>query len=466
MARFLLASVPLIGHFNPGIPIARELVMRGHEVGWYTGKYFQNDVEALGGHFFPRKVARDFDPIYIDEEFPQRKRLYGLASLKFDVKHLFLDSIPGHCADLTEILDQFPADVVVSDSAFFGIETLHRGSQYGWAAYGISCLHNHSADVPPFGPGIQPGRSAVARARNRILNYLAEHVVGRDVVKYYNEIRSELGLEPSPHYLANLIIESADLYIQPSIPAFEYPRNDLPLTVHFVGAFLPKTSRSFLFPPWWEELQSARSIVYVTQGTMSTNHLDLLVPTLQALAQEDCLVVATTGGKSIESIGVNPIPSNVRLAPFIPHHYILPLIDVMVTNGGYGGVQQALAYGVPLVVAGKTEEKPEVCARVRWSGAGIDLRAHKPAPAKIRFAVRKVLETPSFRRNAERLQADYLQYDSPKIAADLLEQLAYAKQPILRSKSPLVTNPRISSELGELCREAMYSYPSTSAEIE
>jgi UDP:flavonoid glycosyltransferase YjiC (YdhE family) len=30
----------------------------------------------------------------------------------------------------------------------------------------------------------------------------------------------------------------------------------------------------------------------------------------------------------------------------------------MVTNGGYGGVQAALANGVPLVVAGATEEKP------------------------------------------------------------------------------------------------------------
>ena len=36
----------------------------------------------------------------------------------------------------------------------------------------------------------------------------------------------------------------------------------------------------------------------------------------------------------------------------------------MVTNGGYGGVQLALAHGVPLVVAGNTEEKGEIAARV------------------------------------------------------------------------------------------------------
>jgi UDP:flavonoid glycosyltransferase YjiC (YdhE family) len=36
----------------------------------------------------------------------------------------------------------------------------------------------------------------------------------------------------------------------------------------------------------------------------------------------------------------------------------------MVTNGGYGGVQMALAHAVPLVVAGAKEDKPEVAGRV------------------------------------------------------------------------------------------------------
>ena len=50
----------------------------------------------------------------------------------------------------------------------------------------------------------------------------------------------------------------------------------------------------------------------------------------------------------------------------------------MVTNGGYGAVQRAVSTGVPLVVAGNTEDKPEVAARVAWSGAGINLRTGTP----------------------------------------------------------------------------------------
>jgi UDP:flavonoid glycosyltransferase YjiC (YdhE family) len=78
----------------------------------------------------------------------------------------------------------------------------------------------------------------------------------------------------------------------------------------------------------------------------------------------------------------------------------------MVTNGGYGGVQQALANGVPLVVAGDSEDKPEVAARVQWSGAGVNLHTGRPSVAMVARAVRRVLTKPSYRERARALQAE------------------------------------------------------------
>ena len=101
--------------------------------------------------------------------------------------------------------------------------------------------------------------------------------------------------------------------------------------------------------------------------------------TTRALARDDVLVVATTGGPDPEPLR-RGLPANVRLERFVPHDLLLPHVDVMVTNGGYGGVQQALANGVPLVVAGDSEDKPEVAARVQWSGTGINLHTGRPSP--------------------------------------------------------------------------------------
>ncbi len=102
-------------------------------------------------------------------------------------------------------------------------------------------------------------------------------------------------------------------------------------------------------------------------------------------------------------------------------------MDVMVTNGGYGGVHQALACGVPLVVAGVSEDKPEVAARVRWSGAGIDLRTSRPTADQVANAVRTVLTDPRYKESARRLQAEIATYDAMQIIHDRLEALAQAR---------------------------------------
>jgi UDP:flavonoid glycosyltransferase YjiC (YdhE family) len=177
-------------------------------------------------------------------------------------------------------------------------------------------------------------------------------------------------------------------------------------------------------------------VVHVTQGTITTDPSQLLVPTLQALAGQEVLVVATTGGQPADTIPLTPLPANVRLAPFIPYFHLLPQVDVMVTNGGYGGVQAALANGIPLVAAGRTEEKPEICARVAWAGVGINLKTNRPTPDRIREAVRAVLADPRYRHNAQRLAADIARHDAPAEAAALLERLAATKQPVTTAPMP------------------------------
>jgi UDP:flavonoid glycosyltransferase YjiC (YdhE family) len=118
---------------------------------------------------------------------------------------------------------------------------------------------------------------------------------------------------------------------------------------------MPPMPEVFTLPSWWSELEEGRPVVHVTQGTVATDITELVLPTIQALADEDVLVVVTTP----ESDGLGALPSNVRLERMLPHSLLLPHVDAMVTNGGYNGVKVALAYGVPLVAAGSTEDKPE-----------------------------------------------------------------------------------------------------------
>ncbi|SDI96528.1 UDP-glucoronosyl and UDP-glucosyl transferase [Arthrobacter subterraneus] len=80
-----------------------------------------------------------------------------------------------------------------------------------------------------------------------------------------------------------------------------------------------------------------------------------------------------------------------------------------------------LRHGVPLVVAGQSEEKTEVCARVAWSGAGIDLRTNRAKPDDVAKAVRKVLADPSYGQHAQRIGRAIAESRGVDALVDLVE---------------------------------------------
>ena len=157
-------------------------------------------------------------------------------------------------------------------------------------------------------------------------------------------------------------------------------------------------------PDWWPELDGSRPVVHVTQGTLANvDFRQVIAPTLEALADEDVLVVVSTGGRPLDTLPA--LPENARAATYLPYDELLPRTDVYVTNGGYGGVQYALRYGVPIVATGGKEDKPEVGARVAWAGAGRRLRTERPTPRALRRNILAVLTQPRYRDASRRIAA-------------------------------------------------------------
>jgi UDP:flavonoid glycosyltransferase YjiC (YdhE family) len=197
----------------------------------------------------------------------------------------------------------------------------------------------------------------------------------------------------------------------------------MPSTVHFVGT-PPIISKQAPLPPWAHELDGSRKVVLVTQGTFANHNLGLVVaPTLSALANEpDVLVVATTGGRPVDAIP-GPIPGNARVSSYLPFEWLLPKVDVMVTNGGYGTVNQALSFGIPLVTAGLTEDKADVSARVAWSGVGINLATNEPTPPDLREAVRSVLDTPRYLARAAAMAEEFRGIDTRAAILRIIEHV-------------------------------------------
>ena len=93
------------------------------------------------------------------------------------------------------------------------------------------------------------------------------------------------------------------------------------------------------------------------------------------------------------------------------------------TNAGYGSVLQSLTAGVPIVAAGKTEDKAEVAARIGWSGVGIDLATSAPTQAGLRGAIERVLTEPGFRHRARALSAAIVGMDTRREIVGAIDAL-------------------------------------------
>lgn len=404
MTSYLICSTPVHGHVTPLLAVSRHLVQQGHRVRFLTGARYRDAVRATGAEYLPLPAEADYDDTDMDAAFPGRAGKSGVPGIRWDLSNIFLKPAPAQIGAVDEAVAAEPTDAILLESMFIGSMGLlarPRAERPAIVNLGIIPLGLGSVDTAPFGLGILPKPGRAGRIRNAMLRVITEKFIFGGLQKEASAMMLATTGRPLGVFFMSGASQ-ADAIVQFTVAGFEYPRRDLPETVHFVGPVSRTTPSAAPLPEWWGELDGSRPVVHVSQGTVANkDYEELIAPTMRALAGDDVLVLVSTGGRPVESLP-HPLPANVRAAEYLPYDALLPLTDVFVSNGGYGGVHYALEHGVPLVVAGTTEDKLEVTARVEWAGVGVNLRSHKPAPDAVAAAVRTVLADPGY---AERSQA-------------------------------------------------------------
>jgi MGT family glycosyltransferase len=435
--KVLIASTPATGHLNPLLAVARGLIDERHEVTFLTGSVLRPRVEEIGAGFRTLPADADLDVRNIDELVPELKTLEpGLQWLRVAVGRFFVDTLPAQHDGVQQALRDIQPDVVVGDDMFFGVLPMllgPRANRPPVVLCGTSILHCPRDDGAPIFLGLPPATTRADRDKYAVIAEEFDNVVNTPLTRRTNEFLAEMGCEPMSAPLYESVVALADAYLQLSVPSFEFPRK-LPPTVHFVGR-PPIIANQAPVPAWADDLDGKRKVVLVTQGTVANHDFGLLVaPTLEALANEpDVLVVVTTGGRPVDAIP-GTIPSNARVASYLPFEWILQKTDVFVTNGGYGSVNQAMSFGIPIVSAGLTEDKADVNARIAWSGVGINLATNQPDPRVLREAVRTVLEKPGYRTRAASMADEFAKRDTRSLIVRIINEAVTGKKAPARRK--------------------------------
>jgi MGT family glycosyltransferase len=432
--KVLFATVPADGHVAPLTGLAVYLQSIGCDVRWYTSTHYQQKIEKLGIPFYPLVKAFDLAAKNIHELFADRDNHKGIvAKLNYDIINAFVKRGPEYFEDIKAIYMDFPFDVMIADVANTAIPLVKEVMNVPVIAAGIIPLAESSADLPPVGLGMTPSNSAIGKLKEKALRFMADKFLFARSTRALKDMLAGYGIDCPDTNLFDVLVKKSSVVLQSGTPSFEYKRSDIGHNIHFVGPLLPYSDNKA--PEWYsEKLARYDKVILVTQGTVEKDVEKLIVPTLEAFKETNCLVIVTTGGSNTKELRDRFPYHNVIIEDFIPFDSIMPYVDVYVTNGGYGGVLLGIQNGLPMVVAGVHEGKSEICARVGYFRLGINLRTEKPSARQIRKSVEEVLSNDDYQHHTRRLAREFATYQPGPLSAHYIAQA-------LNKKKGLTTTP-------------------------
>ena len=386
MARFLIVVIPLTGHLNAALAVGQALERAGHEVAWCGPR---TDLLALLG-----PAAR----IY-----PTGKRYYrpqggtGLDAARalwtgylLPLNRFILE--PAEAA-----VAEYRPDVVVHDQyAVAGALAAHRqGVRWATLCTGAMELTPPSWELPGH-----------------------QEWVGEQLARVWAMagLPADPGLDLrfSP-YLVLALTSSALVGTAP-----------LPPRCRLVGPVLGERPDDPAFP--WQDWDPGRRHVLVTVGTLAGQLAREFYPrVLQALAPLTDRVQPVLVASAEE---VPDPPAGMLVATRVPMLQLLPRLDAVVCHAGMGTVTEALAHGVPLVLAPIRYDQPAVAAQVARAGAGIAVSFSSATAAELAGAVAAVLDEPAYRAAAARVAESFAAAGGgAAVVAELAALAAAAPEP-------------------------------------
>jgi len=386
VTRVLFCVIPEKGHLNPYIGPAQALQALGAEVAFHAAADISVQLRAAGIARFVGASTPPPGDSHRGAAFAERIR--DAAWLRQWIKALLVDAAEAAIEPLRAVIRDERPDVVAIDPMVYAAAIACELEAVPWAAI--------SNSLNPALPGdldsellrtvrwLAPARDAVFARHG-----LAMQFRGCDVL--------------SPQLT---IAFTTEALVGP-VPGVE-----------LVGPSLPRGARGdeVAFP--WDWLDPARPLVYCSFGSQIYYQPALFRRVLEAVADRPVQLVV-----SASDLDLGAVPANVLVRAYVPQLEVLRRTSVMITHGGANSVMEAIACGVPLLVAPLCNDQFHEVAFVERAGIGraLDPSAVWPAIAAL------VADGPERARMAQ-VSASY-QRDGAAETARLVSALAARSRP-------------------------------------
>jgi UDP:flavonoid glycosyltransferase YjiC (YdhE family) len=232
-------------------------------------------------------------------------------------------------------------------------------------------------------------------------------------VKDLNRIAGELGVQGVPSFMA---LMCGDLTMVTELPEIlGIPRDDLETwrpwrrrlwpttTFRYTGPLFATLDRPV--PPRVETFLSADGpVVYLAPTSVSAELLRELIGAVSAAGTRVLVGATIHDVRDLES-------ERVMIEGVLPNHQIMPRVTACVIMGGQGSVQTAMTAGTPFVGMPYHGEQELNVALAEAHGVAIRLSPRDAGTPQMTEAVRRLLDDPRFRANAQKVKALYAGVD-------------------------------------------------------
>lgn len=390
MKRVAVFCIPAHGHTNPMLAVVRELVARGDEVRFYSFEEFRGKIERTGAAF----VSCDQ---YLPElSAKEEKNLKKVSTTEMTIQDIRITAAMD--AFLQGEFTAFRPDVVYTDSVCFwgklnawkyDVPMVVSTSTFAFNQVSSQYMKNTPGEVA----GLILGLPRVSRELNKLKAY------GYKVKGLFSLIQSDNQTDS--------IVYTSERF-QPCAESF----SDHYI---FVGPSLLTDKKP--------DKAHERPLVYISLGTVINDRPDFYGKCIEAFRGEDVDVILSCG-KTVDRASLGALPENIRVYDSVDQLDVLSRADAFITHCGMNSVSESLYMATPMVLYAQTNEQQAVARRVREMGAGIDLK--DDSIAGIRDAVRRILDTPSYRESARECCDDFRRCPGVKGAADFIESAPHA----------------------------------------
>ncbi|HEY0605789.1 MAG TPA: nucleotide disphospho-sugar-binding domain-containing protein [Herpetosiphonaceae bacterium] len=457
MGRAVILGMQLHGHVNPTLAVVQELVARGEEVIYYSSDAFKERLEQMGA------LYRPYDTLFTDMTLQTNPADFSLLVIK----------------EALHILPQVLEDIRASEPDYIIYDTLCVAGRcvahildlpaimlFTTHAGGIlTRVQEPRKELPPMSvthiPGALPQTDQplkdVLMVRSGALGHVPPHMrrpgmppgpgaMGAipgpqdgQIVPEEQVAAIQAGIQAAIAELATTynvpVSKPTDIYEHTEalnivfVPReFQSPGKDFDESFVFVGpSILPSTTTA---SPVTRSAE--RPTLYISLGTLFNEDPEFFAMCLEAFGHSEWQVVMSIGSR-VDPARLGDIPANFIVAPYHPQLAVLANTDVFITHGGMNSTMEALSLGVPLIVIPQMAEQAITAQRVDALGLGLALDKLGLNGEVLRSAAYRVLNEPSFRQEAAKMQVAISASGGYKQAADVIIRYIaeYPKAPAL-----------------------------------